>query len=508
MAVIFIKVFLISSGCGAATLATPFHSSKNLFTLILFLTIGISEPKAQHSRIDSLVKLTHLSSGVVLSDVMLEISDEYFIENNPLAITWADSAAMVPGLDSLSVIQAIRISCVTRSLMARYDELLPRAEYGIKLCERHGFKKEAARFLTTIANVHTLNGQYTLALKTHFDALAIRRELGDSLELFFSYSNVGVLLYKIRDYENALSYYQRSMQFLKSEQHLPFKRTLFVNMSLCSFYLFDYENGFKYVSNALELNKASNYSPSITMEANFSLGVGFLQMGDYNRAYSAFHQSQKEAETLGNSRFIADNLLYRSKSISSLDRIEAKRLLVEAENIATRDRYDETLLNILKERIKLSQIDQNHDREITTLQKRYIETKNRMYSARLSKNLATIETSFLEATYHQTKERQKALIAARKDQISKKQIEGTFQGAFVCLLLILLIGVIRIFVQRKNQSRVLKLLVAKRTYYLNKKDQQLNNGIKTALKIKERSNTHINRCLEILNCARPDYLRP
>ena len=143
-------------------------------------------------------------------------------------------------------------------VLGQYDEAIAHAERGRQLAEQHGDRRgvaravnnrgvvgqrrgeaatavesftqalaiyrelgtipEVASALNNLGFVHATGlAEYDTALRYHLEALALREQLGDKASIALSLNNIGIIYGRLREYDRALSHFERSLALRRAE---------------------------------------------------------------------------------------------------------------------------------------------------------------------------------------------------------------------------------------------------------------------------------------------------
>src|ERR1041385_7458208 len=112
--------------------------------------------------------------------------------------------------DTSKVLQLCYLCGECRAI-GQYDNALAFGKQAYQLSGQLDFKRGLARSSSHIANVYYKQSNFPLALKSHFEALNIRKESNDRWGMAESYHNLGAVYEKMGDYPKALESYSTSL---------------------------------------------------------------------------------------------------------------------------------------------------------------------------------------------------------------------------------------------------------------------------------------------------------
>jgi two-component sensor histidine kinase len=99
---------------------------------------------------------------------------------------------------------------VNNNLFSETDSALSICQKALSLSEPNS--SEYAQLIARRAIIYDLKGQTELAVEGLLDAITIQKEIGDSIELSYSYNNLGISYFYTYRYDAALKYYDLSAE--------------------------------------------------------------------------------------------------------------------------------------------------------------------------------------------------------------------------------------------------------------------------------------------------------
>src|SRR5690606_35962494 len=97
---------------------------------------------------------------------------------------------------------------------------------------------------------YTFQAKYDEALKYHFENLELRKQEGDFKRVFHSLNNIGLLYFKLRNYETALEFYKKALEYRRYVE--GDEARFLINVGLCYNQLRDFVQSEQYFSEAVE----------------------------------------------------------------------------------------------------------------------------------------------------------------------------------------------------------------------------------------------------------------
>jgi len=428
-------------------------------------------------KIDSLTGVIQKANNQNKFDSYLNLFVEYVDKDNYKAIEYAQLAlreAMQLN-DSLKMARSYRALGYAQTSIGNNNEGIDAYLKGLNIAERKNYRDIQKYLLNNLALVYTFTSSYDKALEYHFRSLILREEDGVQDEIGITYNNIGLVFYKIKDFEKALDYYQRSYTIKqKTNDNYDLDR-LYINLSLCLIELLQYKEAIEYVNQAFNLcsNKCSD---RIQLQGFFTMAKANYYLRNYELSYDQYNAAKKLAETLGDKSFLAESIRGISK-IQSLrgDQDAALINLLEAEQILKNSKLDDELIRVYKEIADVYGA-LGDFQNTSVYQNKYINLKDSVYSDRLIRNLARVQTDFEERENLATIAAKDQLILIKEDSL-QKQRRLNYAIAIIAMLSIALAFVLYrsgITKQKANQALTkANQIIEDQNIQLNKKREEL-----------------------------------
>ena len=463
-----------------------FKLIKFFVLLCAFTSLSTHITLAQNEqKIDSLKHLLSVQTDEEgKCDVLYYLAREYAYSpysNNQLALECANQGyeyALQLG-DSLRITRFGRLNGQLLRLLDRTDESIEAFQHHLAIAERHknlsGYNDEYKAILNGLAIAYTFQANYDEALECHFKSLIEREREGNKKEISVALNNIGLVYFKLKNYERALEYYSRSYEMKKLANDKFDLDRLFINIALCYNQLKEFDRAKDFFNRGFK-ECGENCDVQIKIEGKFGLGVAHYFLQDYEVAKSFLQESYELSKQTSIGRFQADNLVYLSHLNLRLGKPEAAlAVLKEAEKIASHSGYNELLIEVYRDFFKLYNQEMDFE-QASYYQSKYIKLKDSIYSDKLIKNLARVQTDY--------EERQNIAIIASKEEALIRQKRFNIAVAIIAVLA----GSLVFVLYRSN-------LVKKRV------NQDLSDA-KATIEDQNRQLTTLNRNLEKMVDAR------
>lgn len=460
---------------------------RNLFRgliIILGYTCIVQYSYAQESAIDSLEQLIQSKKGKAQLDIYYELTFQY-LQNNNLdkslqAISQAQAISVSYG-DSLKIIKTGRVKGQILRRLDRTNEsistllnVLPFAERNKNLDQ--DYLSEYMDILNGLAIAYTFQANYDKALEYNFQSLVVREAEGDKYEISVTLNNIGLVYFKLKNYDKALEYYTQSLEYLNDSGKTLFKDRLLINIGLCYNQIQNRDNSSEkaqqFITEGLSICQP-NCNEATVMEGKFGLGISNMRLLKYEMAITDFNESLKIARKLNDKRFQLENLVSLARiNVIMKEEVEAKKNLLEAEEIVLGTEYNEIAISIYREFSKL--YNQSNDyRNASIYQDKYIALKDSTYSEQLIKNLASVQVNYEERANLLTIQEKDENIKLQNELIARQRLQYIF--IVLVAMLIVLLATVLIWANRRQHRHNAALSEAKRVIEEQNKELTKSN---------------------------------
>ncbi len=175
-----------------------------------------------------------------------------------------------------------------------------------------------ASIYRTIGINYKSQGKYNKALKYHFIALEINREMGDSLAVARNIMDIGIVRDHQARYANALDYFFKALKLYEAIASLPDEALAksgkigiakaHGNIGVNYNYQQRYALAIEHFTKSLEIKKQFELQDGIAISYS-NLASSHVGLGNYSEARGYYQRSLEIAEKLGNQRGIGINFI-------------------------------------------------------------------------------------------------------------------------------------------------------------------------------------------------------
>jgi len=443
----------------------PHKTTHLTFLWCLLLTV-----QAHSQKIDSLKDELFRQDGSARFTVLYELVFEYLNKGDyPEALKYIDEAQQVAARfdDSLHIVKAGRVKGQTFRRLDRVRDAIDEFKKVLPISKRNGFISEYEFILNGLAIGYTNQGNYDKALQVLFECLMLREKKSDSQAIGVILNNIGLVYYKLQNFEKGLEYYGLARNFKSS-----FEDQLLINAGLCYVELGDFLTARRFFEEGMKLC-APNCSDETLTSGEFGLAQALFQLNKPKEAEKHFLLSYRLAQKRNDKQFKINNLYYLAKIKNEKGLFEeVKRLLAEAESIANETEYNQERMDIFTEYSELY-IKTMDYKNASLYQGKYITLRDSIYSGELTKNLMRIQAEFEERENKAKIASQEQVLKLKELAIEKQRFLNLLVGTVAVLFVMLTLIFFKLSRQRKNMNVLLDRKVGERTLALEESLNEL-----------------------------------
>lgn len=447
------------------------------FVMMVCLFLGSCvKLSAQQERIDSMKSLLPHKTEAERITILYGLAYEYVDFNDSLGVVYGKQAfdcARRFG-DSLGMVKAGRIRATAFRRLEELDSAIAQAMTILSIAKRNDYNKEVKQLLRGMALAYTYKATYDSGLYYNLELLRVTEQTHDSIERSMAFTNIGLIHYKLANFEKALHYYNQAV--VAAHRRLPVNRfhiaNTFLNMSLCYSHRKDFFKAREFLKKGVDYY-GSEGSAVFEMESLQVTGLYYFAKGDLDSAEVYYRRSYSVARKLGNKRFqlivltgLVDIYLTRGQLPLAIEHLS------EAES-AMRGMALKVELAEMYLRFRSYSKRAGDTKGLIFYQKKYIQVNDSIHSEASKNNLMKIESEYLERTNNAKITEQEQLLALQDEVIERQNMLNVLVGIMAVLLLMLLYVLYRSNRQRRLVSRFLEQKVRERTRALELSYAQL-----------------------------------
>ena len=315
-----------------------FLSLKYSLTLICWITAHLFIHANAQNKVDSLKTVVQQENVKNRGDIYLNLFIEYRVSNTDSAIYYAtlSSESALQAGDSLMYVRAEYALGWGYQRIGEWQNAITHYSIASISARNNDFIDREKTALNGLATSYYYNGQYDQSLKYHFESLSLREKDGDKAEISVSMNNIGLVYLQIKDYEQAIQYFQSALN-LNEEAGRNDSEVTLINLGHCYFATGSFESALEKYERALSLCN-DLCEPSMLIDAYHGAGNAYSRQMKYESAEDYFLRAKK----------IADDNALKPQFVISMNNLAKLQVLKGqyAEALATLEEGQETALEL------------------------------------------------------------------------------------------------------------------------------------------------------------------
>jgi tetratricopeptide (TPR) repeat protein len=435
-----------------------------LFCLVMVWVSSTSS--AQTHQIDSLQRLIPEAGGdfAKVDQIYTDLAFAFHERHDAAMCFIFFDKIIQQAPDSSFICKAWRNKTKVLFDLERFDEGMALGQRTLALARRNGYIRNEYVVLNTMGVCATIRADYSYALKCLYESVITREKFNESAGLV--YGNIGLVLYKLQDFDAALPYFHRSLTDGAKDEGTAVS---LINIALCYFNLKNFAMGEQYLEKARPLIKSE------TQLANwcFSHGLGRVENREFSGAKEWLNKSLKLARGTYDPRFEAESLVHLGRAYRGLEQYDSSlAVLTSAFGIAERNGYNEIALNVLRQFISSYKL-LGHNQKVAEYNAQYIEMRKRVHPLSLAMEKAKAETLYYEVTLQNSKRNNEQVLQINRKSIAREKFLNLMVGLCSLLMLIATILVVKSIRIQHGFACVLNERVSNRTEAIQRDHQNL-----------------------------------
>lgn len=368
--------------------------SKSFIVYIVILLLIF--PGLAFPQIDSLEKQLPNLKGEARFELLLNLSQEYWIEDLEISLNYAEEALQIAQEADNKIWQANAYNRLGNAYYFKedYHKSIEYYNKSKEVSKEVNFQEGIAKSSNNIGLIYNILGDYDEAIKNFHASLDIEEKSNNKRGISISTANLGNLYVYIKKFDKAIELYRHSLMLSLEIGSKEGVITAYTNLGSTYSDIFENDSAFKYSTLAYNLSLEEGLLEDQSTNLN-NLGAIHFGIGEYEKALEFYEKSLEinkkilnswsQANTLRNIGGIylltekySEALPYFFKASEIAKEIEANKLLMEiysaiSETYEYKNQYAEAL-----DYIRLS-IDINDSiysgeskNQITKLEARYL----------------------------------------------------------------------------------------------------------------------------------------
>jgi Tfp pilus assembly protein PilF len=378
--------------------------------------------------------------------------------------------------DSAILSMCFRIDCQIYLRLGNVQESMASAGEALRLLPHNCDATEEFKIKNVLGVIETLRGQFSEAFLHFTRCLSLADEIKDeSLEVSVL-ANLGLLYYKMFDYESAIQCWEKALDLKMDDAYR-------VNLSLA------YINSGSYGRASALLDEARNgldtMEPRTRINFFYAVGTLFDSLGRTDSAAVCFDSSYRLAKPV-DPRFAAENLLSLARVHLKCGRLKiGEQFLDSVQEVAGKMDFQDVLLRYYWERIRLSAFKHDLEGRIRA-QDKYLIHRDAFYDFRMAHIAATQKERFRELD-----QKKNILINQSRLDASVRLavLQTRFKVVSLTVAIMLLVSIVLLIYQIKTRTKhksILEEAVNARVSSCEERNSMLERIIEIREKRKQR----------------------
>lgn len=438
-----------------------FRLSFVYFLLVLYVL------PAKASQEDSLRRLLPGLTDTARIGVLFKICDNYINDDPRKAIPVALEARKAAEDISNEYYAAGAIGRIGKANfnLGNYDAALKSFSEAKFIFEKLERKNELAEIYIQIAETKRSQGQFQDALQKIITAYNIYQETGDKKGQARVLNNSGLIYYRLKNYNKAISEYEESMRLRKEMNDENGVAACLNNLANVYADLKNNEKSVDYLKQALEIRKKSGNKSQIAKALN-NLGAAYFDMQDYEKAMDYFLQSLELRKEIGDRRGMVSSLanlgsvnMNQARADKAIEYFE--RALQLARETGARDLESELYESFAEAYEQKG----NHEKALE-FYRLFARNKDSLFNSDMARSIAEMQARF---------DVQKAESESRMQQLENEKINGEKKLIIIAAVIgvILLLVIVGFLWNRSIARKRINLRLEKQKQEIEVKNTEL-----------------------------------
>lgn len=426
---------------------------------------------AQRQRfVDSLHNALAGQTGAQRFSALYDLAFEYVHKDNEKALKYiedAGKAALLSG-NKLWIVKSTRVRGAILYAMGNPQDAISVLSELSQGSDLRNFDSEYFQVMNTMGVSYLFTSRFDKALEMLFKAYLKAKETGDRTSMSMALANIGLVYYKLKNYDRAAHYLKRSI-----DASTDFEVSINLNASLCYAYLNDLDKArgaLNRVVNECERDCSDVYEKHI----KFAEAHILLREGRVLQAELGFLESLRLATQQEDVRLQLDNLYMLAKTSGQRNQLlKAEMFLEQAEKIIESG----TPFNMEKvkvyEQLSSLHLSANNFKKAAFYQSAYIRLKDSIYNESLMTSLMEVESRHLQLENEAKIAEQQSVIALNQEVINRQNQLNVMSLILAGLTAVIIVILVRNYRKKQMLNILLEQRVKERTSELESNRHKL-----------------------------------
>jgi tetratricopeptide (TPR) repeat protein len=335
----------------------------------------------------------------------------------------------------------------------------------LPIAQKNGYTKEIKYLLNGLGVAYTYMANYDDALKAHYQALQLK-ENDSPYQIGLTLGNIGLIYYKIGNFEKALSYFHENLIAWNQSNDKFDKHGLRLNISLCYSNLKNFKLAEKYLKTVVR-DCQSGCDDLINIEVAFAEGILHFEKEQLDSSEYSFLKAYNTATQLANSRYQLAVGYELSKIYLHRHQFDLAEYYLMSSMQTVKAPFNFELIKVYAQLAQLYK-KTNNLKMMAHYQNEYVVLKDKIYNESLTNNLMRVEGEFRDHQNQDKLAEKDALIILKDEIIHRQRLLNIAVGVILVLLLVLLRMLFVRYNEKQRANRLLDQKVKERTEELER----------------------------------------
>jgi tetratricopeptide (TPR) repeat protein len=323
--------------------------------------------------------------------------------------------------------------------------------------------------------------EFDVALDLNYQSLLLRQEDGDTMELATVLQNLGLIHYKLKDFETSIEYTKKSIELIEAleekQDWVPaYLRIGYANLATVYYAKHKYLLAHQYYRRAFLIPKRSSYA-EVSSNLVWEYAESFRQIGRLDSAMYYVMKAIQEATAAGNKYALANSYVVASQVMADIqDWGKANTYLKNAIDIDDEHSYPKLHEYVLRQKLRILAAEVGGSRVFEALEnyERYLDSLEIING---SSRIRSLQLAFAQRENESKLKAQSSIMALQKENLDRQQVFVLVVSILLIVLLALSMALYRANSKKQAINQMLDRIVETRTRELSRHRDVLQHFI-------------------------------
>lgn len=457
------------------------HIVMKTVQFICLLVLVTAPALGSNTKVDSLKQLLEQHATTDKAEVLWGIAYELFDVDNTQALFYAERAyhEVWKRGDSLQIVKVGTTYGQLLRRMGKLDHSIEVSSRMLPIAKRHEYRKYWKMLLNSLGFAYIDKSIYDVALDLNFQSLILRQEDADTMELATTLQNIGLIFFRIADWERSLEYSISSIELIKSMSRKPDwsdEYMLICNGNIACVYYEQrrYSEAIKYFrlslrNSRMEINGRATYL--------WTFAHSFMKINSFDSANYYAKQGIVESRKRQNLMALAYTYLIMSEiKLKEGDFRQSELFLDSAEQIRKVTDYTSLGYEILGQRLKFLAMTRKGS-EVLKAFEEYEIFGDSLDDLNGESRIKSLQVALAQRENESKLKAQSAIMLLQKQNLDRQQTFIFVVSGLLIMMLFLAVALYRSNNQKQEVNQMLDRIVEARTKELSKHRDSLQHLI-------------------------------